>query len=118
MPTKFKQNIPIPFKIEDLRSNVHLVGKMNYYASKLLPVTYAQLKQLRDTNMLVPGQQYRITNYKTTTTTTNTSSSIHYFDVIVTADSTNKLNEEAKATQSARDTANYFTNCNLNAWKI
>lgn len=83
-----------------------------------ISTTYANLVSLRNSGSLIPGQQYRITNYKTTTTTTNTSSSIHYFDVIVTADSTNKLNEEAKATQSARDTANYFTNCNLNAWKI
>lgn len=83
-----------------------------------ISTTYANLVSLRNSGSLIPGQQYRITNYKTTTTTTNTSSSIHFFDVIVTADSTNKLNEEAKATQSARDTDNYFTNCNLNAWKI
>lgn len=83
-----------------------------------ISTTYANLVSLRNSGSLIPGQQYRITDYKTTTTTTNTSSANHYFDVIVTADSTNKLNEEAKATQSARDTANYFTNCNLNAWKI
>lgn len=83
-----------------------------------ISITYANLVSLRNSGSLIPGQQYRITDYKTTTTTTNTSSANHYFDVIVTADSTNKLNEEAKATQSARDTANYFTNCNLNAWKI
>ena len=83
-----------------------------------ISTTYANLVSLRNSGSLIPGQQYRITDYKTTTTTTNTSSANHYFDVIVTADSTNKLNEEAKATQSTRDTANYFTNCNLNAWKI
>ena len=83
-----------------------------------ISTTYANLVSLRNSGSLIPGQQYRITDYKTTTTTTNTNSANHYFDVIVTADSANKLNEEAKATQSARDTANYFTNCNLNAWKI
>ena len=136
MSEQFNQNIPIPFKIEDLRSNVHLVGKMNYYASKLLPVTYAQLKQLRDTNMLVPGQQYRITDYKTTCTTVDYENNLfrfdcrvadtvgytyNYFDIIVTADTNNTLNENARAcspSSTSASTDSKYTSQKFSKWRL
>lgn len=60
--------------------------------------------------------QYRITDYACTTTQANTQSVGHPFDVIITADSENTLNEEARAVQHEGDT--YFADCDLNAWKI
>ena len=83
---------------------------------RMTEITWSRLKQLRDNSQLIPGMQYRITNYHTYTTQKDTTSANHQFDVIVTADSTNKLNESARAIQHSGDT--YFSNCNLAAWKI
>lgn len=60
-------------------------------------VTYDELKTLRDSSALAPGQKYRITDYVTTTALDGTKSANHQFDIIVTADDVNKLNENAKA---------------------
>ena len=79
-------------------------------------ITYAELVALRGSSSLVAGMQYRITDYACTTTQENTQSAGHPFDIIVTADSENTLNEEARAIQHEGDT--YFANCDLNAWKI
>ena len=86
--------------------------------SKLKPanVTYDELVALRNNSKLVPGQQYRITDYVTTTIQEITQSAGHQFDVIVTADDINVLNENARAIQHDGDT--YFTNSDLNAWQI
>ena len=79
-------------------------------------ITWHELKQLRDGNNLLPGHQYRITDYQCTTTQENTQSAGHQFDIIVTADSINKLNEKAKACLHNGDT--YFENSNLTAWQL
>lgn len=84
--------------------------------SNLKKVTYSELKNLRDNSTLIPGQQYRITDYVTTTTQQNTQSANHAFDVIVTATDVNTLNENAKVIKHEGDT--YFANANLNAWEI
>ena len=63
----------------------------------LTEITYTELKTLRDNSELVPGVQYRITDYMTTTVQENTQSAGHQFDIIVTADSVDKLNENARA---------------------
>ena len=85
-------------------------------ANQIISITYAELKTLRDSGQLVPGQQYRITDYTCTTTTPGTKSAGHVFDIIVTADDENTLNEVARAIQHEGDS--YFINCDLNAWKI
>ena len=79
----------------------------------LKEITWADLKELRDTNQLVPGQQYRIIDYVTTTNGAGcqdesiiTSSAGHQFDIIVTADTINTLNENARACIHFGDT--YF----------
>ena len=82
----------------------------------LVKITWEGLKTLRDNSHLVAGQQYRITDYICTTTQAATKSAGHVFDIIVTADSESALNEEARAIQHEGDT--YFTDCDLNAWKI
>ena len=65
----------------------------------LQSITYNELKSLRDNSQLVPGQQYRITDYVTTTAQASTQSAGHQFDIIVIADDVNKLNENARAIQ-------------------
>lgn len=82
----------------------------------MLNVTYSELKSLRDNSQLVPGRQYRITDYVTTTTQSNTQSAGHRFDVIVIADDVNVLNENARAIQHVGD--NYFSNSDLNTWEL
>ena len=82
-------------------------------------ITYAQLKALRDSEKLVPGQFYRITDYVTTTTNIYSNSyhsAGHAFDVIVRADSTSVLNEDAYAALHEGDT--YFANSKLEAWQL
>ena len=84
----------------------------------MVELTYSELKTLRDSSCLIPGQQYRITDYITTTTQENTISAGHQFDIIVTADSDNTLNEIARACLHNGDT--YFSDAgaNLEAWQI
>jgi hypothetical protein len=79
-------------------------------------ITYSDLVTLKTGGNLVPGVQYRITDYTCTTTQTNTSSASHVFDIIVTADSETELNENARAALHSGDT--YFQNCNLDAWEL
>ena len=83
---------------------------------QLINITYADLRELRDNGNLVPGQQYRITDYICSTSYSNTLSGNHQFDIIVTADSESVLNENARAIHHDGDT--YFTNCNLSAWEL
>ena len=93
-------------------SNAILQAEKKFY----IEVTWAELKTLRDSNSLVKGVQYRITDYVTTTAQTNTESANHAFDLIVFADSTNTINENARAIQHNGDS--YFHEAKLNAWKI
>lgn len=83
---------------------------------EIIKITWSDLKSLRDNGQLISGRFYRITDYTCTTTTSNTSSAGHVFDIIVRADSVNKLNEEASAIQHEGDT--YFSACKLEAWKL
>lgn len=92
-----------------------LGGKTN----SMISIVHADLVALRDNGQLIPGQFYRITDYVTTVnTTTNPGarSAGHQFDVIVRADSTTVLNENAYAAVHEGDT--YFSSCKLNAWKV
>lgn len=83
----------------------------------ILNYTYSELKNLRDNNNLIPGQQYRIIDYETKTKQSDAYSSAgHQFDIIVTADSNNTLNEYARAIQHEGDT--YFADSNLSAWRL
>ena len=79
--------------------------------------TWEQLKAMRDDGTLVQGQRYRITDYVATTVQADTQSANHPFDIIVRADSTNKLNENAYAIKNAEDTT-YFVNSKLEAWQV
>lgn len=81
-------------------------------------VTWYELKQLRDGNNLIPGHQYRITDYQCTTTQENTQSAGHQFDIIVTADGIDKLNEKARACPNISSINTYFKDSNLAAWQL
>ena len=87
-------------------------------ASNLISITYAELVTLRDNGELVAGRQYRITDFVTTTTQANTRSAGHQFDVIVTADNKNTLNEAARACLHDGDTYFSEAGARLEAWQI
>jgi len=86
----------------------------------LVNVIYDELCNLVNTNSLLPGQKYRITDYETivNSSLTDVQSAGHVFDIIVEATDVDKLSENAKAIQSVRDEDGYFTDVNLNAWKL
>jgi len=79
-------------------------------------ISWQALKDLRDGGNLVAGQLYRITDYVTTTAQLESQSAGHQFDIIVRADSTNKLSENASAIQHTGDT--YFSESKLEAWEL
>lgn len=83
--------------------DVHYEWKEVGGSPLLVNVTYAELKELRDNAQLIPGQQYRITDYNTTTIQFDTKHTHHNFDIIVTADSENTLNENARAVKHGSD---------------
>ena len=84
----------------------------------LIQITYNELVELRNNSQLVPGQQYRITDYVTTTTQENTKSVGHAFDVIVMATDNKTLNEVARACLHEGDTYFSEAGANLAAWKV
>lgn len=109
------KNVKEPTDLTDAANKEYVDDaiKISYNSVK---ITYSELKSLRDAGELVTGTQYRITDYTCTTTQANTKSAGHLFDIIVTADSESKLNEEARAALHIGDT--YFANSNLSAWKL
>lgn len=96
-----------------------------------IPVTYSELKELKDNSLLIPNATYRITDYTTETVKPRKTraysidfekyvigSAYHYFDLIVTATSKNTLDHNAKAIHSLRDTEHYFELSDLSKWVI
>lgn len=65
-----------------------------------IPITYKELKALRDAGGLITGRHYRIIDYKTTSKESNTKVIWHAFDIIVTAISNYELSENAFAAVS------------------
>ena len=96
--------------------NTDSATKLQDAVSNSVNIIWSDLKALRDNKKLVPGKQYRITDYTCTTTQEGTNAESNTFDIIVTADSESILNEEARAMQHEEDS--YFTSNDLNAWKI
>jgi hypothetical protein len=83
----------------------------------MLSITWSDLVSLRDSNMLIAGRQYRITDYTCTTVQGDSRSEGNDFDIIVVADSNNKLNEAARAIRRGGDT--YFPSDTLfEAWEL
>ena len=104
--------------ISNGRISKHIITSTNdvEYNKSITKITWSDLVTLKSNSKLVPGQQYRITDYKCTTSQPDTQAAVNRFDIIVTADSESVLNEEARA---IRHTGDYYFNDNdLNAWKI
>ena len=104
--------------LEDDSNDPSFIRNKPELTGTIIEKVWSQLKAMRDGGTLVPGQQYRITDYVATTTQQNTQSANNPFDIIVTADAPNKLNEVARAVKNASDT--YFTaaGCKLEAWVV
>ena len=49
----------------------------------ITPITYSDIKTLKDESKLIPGCKYRITDYVTTTSLKNTKSAGNQFEIIV-----------------------------------
>ena len=92
-------------------------------------LTYSELKAKRDAGELKPGASYRITDYVAMTNGNGGSVGAgHRFDIIVVADSTYELNEDARASVHDGDLPDdtvdgdirtkYFDGNRLTAWKV
>lgn len=82
-----------------------------------IKITYYELRLLRDKGKLIPGQQYRITDYIANVDLYGIGSNNKgLFDIIVVALSENDLCENAKATHHEDDT--YFANNKLSEWEL
>ena len=123
----FIQSLPVVRKVTSISaqstdyeypSAKAVYDAMEQSAASMTEITYYELLVLRDSDMLTPGMQYRITDYHTTTTQEDTRSADHQFDIIVTADSVNTLNENARACMSGND--DYFdeANAKLESWRL
>lgn len=93
------------------------IGDLGAYTE----ITYSELVTKIYNSELLPGTSYRITDFVTTTpndssTTAAYKSAGHQFDLIVFADTTNKLNCKAHAVLHEGDT--YFSSCDLSKWEI
>ena len=88
----------------------------NINVAQSISITWGDLKAKRDAGSLIPGMQYRITDYQCTTTQSNTKSAGHQFDIIVVADDEHTLNENARAILHKGDT--YFAGCKLGDWEL
>lgn len=87
-------------------------------SSGIIDIEYDELMALRDDSLLVPGQNYRITDYVTTTVQSNTRSAGHAFDLIVLATSSRTLDSQAKAINHNGDTYFSQNNADLSKWQI
>lgn len=96
--------------------------------SATISLTYAELKALRDSGKLVPGQYYRIIDYVTVMSETvfdptsgqtfniHMKSAGHPFDILVLATSESEISQNASAMHHEGD--EYFANSDLSAWQI
>lgn len=96
-------------------------------AETVASVTYSELTVLIAEEALIPGRRYRITDYVTIVSNPTGPmgqalpygefrSAGHPFDIIVTANSTNSLDEDADAAVHEGD--DYFANSDLSKWKL
>lgn len=80
-----------------------VLGLGDLKSVKMVLITWADLKALRDAGNLIPGMQYRITDYVCTTVQEDSHSVGNKFDIIVTADAPSVLNERARAAHHTPD---------------
>ena len=94
-----------------------LRNSLGFDGPQMESVTVDSLRQKKSLGQLVPGKQYRITDYYATVDTSLPIwSRQERFDLIVTANSNNVLNAKARAIQhSAQD---YFRYSQLEKWQV
>lgn len=104
--------------LEDLADQIKSGGGGSGVAQLVIETTYTELKSWRDSNRLITGMRYRISDYVCTTNGVDgITSAGKRFDIVVTALTTNKLSEFASALPN--ETNNQFpSNVNFSAWKI
>jgi hypothetical protein len=107
-------------EITQISTNCECFNEDDFITESMISITYEELKNLKNENSLIPGMQYRITDYVTTVnpSISDVQSAGHVFDIIVEATDVDKLSENAKAVQSVRDTDGYFAEVNLDAWEL
>lgn len=81
---------------------------------KMVEITHAELKALKDSSSLEVGTKYRITDYVGTFKTLKSAN--HPFDIVVEALSESMLSEKASAMRHEED--EYFTNAKMELWEI
>lgn len=81
-----------------------------------ISTTYSELKSLKESNQLVVGQKYRITDFVSVFDETGITSANHPFDLVIEAISENLFSETACAIIHSGD--DYFSDQKLYAWEI
>ena len=91
----------------------------------IIKANYKTISDWVTAKTLIPGKQYQITDFVTTvangsgeTYENKAKSAGNAFDLILTATSTNKFNENAKAVRHSSESTDYFASANLDAWTI
>lgn len=84
------------------------------YGNTIVEGTYSEIKQLKDSNKLVAGNLYAITDYTATTIQSETRSAGKVFGIIIEAITTNAFSEDAIAYDSNQS----FTGNKLEAWTV
>lgn len=98
----------------DTNNNAIILEGKIYGAAPMIELQYSQLTALVANKKLIPGTNYKITNYVTTTSQDGTTSAGIPFDIIVTAISNETLSEDAKADYHGT----YFSDQNIPAWEL
>ena len=114
--------------VEDVINKIKVNGGGSGNSGNIMKeVTYSELVNLRDSSQLIPGMQYRITDFVTTCTSyvvldwnmsLEATSAGHPFDIIVTALSNTQLDTSAKAIERKGD--DYFSarGEDLSSWDL
>ena len=81
-----------------------------------ISTTYSELKSLKESNQLVVGQKYRITDFVSVFDETGITSANHPFDLVIEAINENLFSETACAIIHSGD--DYFSEQKLYAWEV
>ena len=89
-------------KVSTLEKNTvttELINQTKNECENLKEVTYEELSTLIQSNKLIPGSLYRITDYQTVTDSTNNQVSVewHKFDLVIRALSSNTISRNCSA---------------------
>lgn len=119
---KSGENFDVPHPVTHDGNQLKTYANEDIFPNTLIEVTYDELATLKEEHKLVLGAKYRITDYVTKVNGTINNveglarSTEHPFDIVVTATSTDRLSENARAIPHDGDT--YFANCDLSAWQL